>query len=141
MIPTKEQSALADDRRRKITSACDVQPMSRAEIAAMLGVPTVRSVDHYTGRLSELGVIVARQSGRSSVWMTPRLRAHLYPAESSSAPTIATTLPELPRPVLTTENGVPVTRQAAPRGRYEVDLPPGGGVISQDWAARRGARA
>ena len=40
MIPTKEQSALADDRRRKITSACDVQPMSRAEIATMLGVPS-----------------------------------------------------------------------------------------------------
>ena len=139
MIPTKEQSALADDRRRKITSACDVQPMSRAEIAAMLGVPTVRSVDHYTGRLSELGVIVARQSGRSSVWMTPRLRAHLYPAESSSAPTIATTLPELPRPVLTTENGVPVTRQAAPRGRFEVDLQPGTGVISGDWQRRRAA--
>lgn len=44
----------------------------------------------------------------------------------------------MPAPVVEVLDGVRITRVAAPRGRFDVDLPPGGGVISSDWRASRG---
>lgn len=38
-----------------------------------------------------------------------------------------------PVPVVEVRDGVRITRLAAPRGRFEADLPPGGGAITADW--------
>ena len=46
----------------------------------------------------------------------------------------------MPAQQVTMKNGVKITRQPPPPGRFEVSMPRGSGVISQDWAARRASQ-
>lgn len=99
------------------------------------------TVGRILERMAMDGIAVYRRTTPGG-WATPRLYAELYPTEAKfrkiAASTPSANVPlrpapmVMPEPHVTYSKGVKFTRQAAPKGRYEVTLPPGGGVISYD---------
>lgn len=135
-------------REQQMLEMLNTEPATAVEIHQRLGVPysTVKSL---LWRMADKGTLTCLRRGVTRpLWMTWKLHARLVPG--SAPPALRGTTPVvqgvshaarfLPAPVVEPPHaGQPrITRQAAPAGRFEVrDLPPGGGVISQDWARRR----
>lgn len=124
-----------------------ITPMTAAQIVEETGIPqsTVTSLLH---RLSNLGVLACVRRGVTTpLWMTVALHRKLYPgehkarADQACVQGVTHVARFLPAAEVTVRAGVRITRQAAPAGRFEVDLPCGTGAISQDLEARRAGQA
>lgn len=145
----KVTSEVSQARRSRILQMCSREPHTSRAICAALGLP-MRGADHYIYTLADAGHLVKSGSGKDTVWMTPTLHRNLNRCvdrrpDAAAMDTPVVTIPErpeytMPAVEVTWLGPVKITRQPAPRGRFEADITPGTGVISQDWAADRGVR-
>jgi hypothetical protein len=129
------------DTRRAIVRYVGNNPGCTADqVSKALGIsPT--ALNHHRTHLAGIGVLEYCRKGRqggSAAWhLCESLTKPATAAKTAQAAASVNIKPDtrwtLPAPEITTlPDGVVVTRQAAPRGRFEVDLPPTGGVISHD---------
>lgn len=113
--------------------------MSTREIAERLGV-TRRQCLHIMRLLSDRNDAFLDRHGPVTDWRWGSLRA-VSEAQRKRANYHQVRLPDraewlMPAPTVSYVDGVKITRQAAPPGRFDVQLAPGTGVISQDWRKR-----
>lgn len=129
-----------------MVAACMLRAHPKASLAALLGV----SQPTLTGWLEKAhanGLLVYSKQAEARGYMTPSLWARTFPGLPLPDGTVIA-LPSANTPARTTwtpgtctvsiAGNVRITRQAAPRGRFEPDARVAGrGVISSDYVARR----
>ena len=135
-------------RLREVVALCDQRPMTRAELRAALDVKE-STLCHWLQHLHQNGRIEPLGRGAGSAWVSAALAERMQQTGSAGRPRRAAIdpvrLPDrtqwlMPAAEVILHEGVRITRQAAPRGRFEArleDLPATGGVISHDWQLRR----
>jgi predicted transcriptional regulator len=129
----KSEDALTERRREILSYIRSHGPVLSREISEFFQI-TKGALYHSLRWLSEEGCIKPTNDGGQKAWEFVKLMAR--PGERKPAPSVGITPARSffePGPVITKiEAGVKYTYQAAPKGRFHVDLPPTGGVISYD---------
>lgn len=126
----KPDPSTAENRKTALAYIRDHGPCKTCDIRAATGFPA-KALDHYLYWLSTLEFVRSVGGGASARWVFVR---DMVPSRHG---TQTVNLPDqsrwlAPAAVVEVRDGITYTRQAAPRGRFEVDVKPGAGVISYD---------
>lgn len=131
-----------DEYLQRILELIDEQPVCKSALRKVLCIGEQRC-NTLLDRLVATNRAVPKAVGPHRYWHTPRLWTAMYgfaPQLKGSTPVV--NLPDrsewiAPAVTVTIKDGVKITRQSAPKGRYHVEMPKGSGAISRDWMARR----
>ena len=141
-----DESTEAEDLRHRMVLLCNREPQTRRGLMKALE-STEKRIYWSLTILRNKRQLVERSDGRRLWFMTPKLFQRLHPLEvlpwqdASQAPEIVRTPGYGANWAPTVEpvqvDGLVVQRWSSPPDRWAVQLPAGGGVISQDHQLRR----